>query len=507
MTTYQGASPKIRVWPRNELEPKLTLDNACIAFECSNKIQDPEGSFSLTLLPYQGDYSERRAPGIATRVPDLYRLIRPGDVVSIGFDVPGGIMVGIVSSVKRVKTYRGKQPMFGVTVQGSNYGKLLNQDNIIHASVTAASAPDFIEKLKLVIPDDHILLESIPGLWGPKAPGLEDVPGVFVGQPVTDVVEWILKVGASMTLSQLRHLYGGEVTPGEIITVDHINVWHDGRIWNEGLNDYQGNLWSFIKSLVDADLYELFLWSKPKKNDDLPEVFLTLRPKPYDDPDLDFAEVDFADIGISRESMRTLVEGESQHVIDLAEVYEENIGVSDADTFAYYEVSAQHDLIGNDQSRAEGLYYPLVDTFQLQRYGLRAYRGRLTLMAPDLAEKVLGERADESELHIQVKDTRNRLFNWYRLADYFETGGVTVAGRDVYRAGDPVFFPHMQPQIGEETGVKFYCIGTTHKWSYGGNYECALQLTRGYNKGVITAAKGDIELDAPSGNSSHFAEV
>jgi hypothetical protein len=352
-----------------------------------------------------------------------------------------------------------------------------------------------------------VLLKALPGLWGPKASyGGVEVPGVFTAETVEKVVDFILDEGPSMTLPQLEGIAGGGTTPGQIIQRNlTITVWNDGRIWSEGLNNYQGNLYGFIRNLIDPDFYEFFITSIPV-GDDLPQVELVIRPKPYDDPSMEFAPVR-EEPGIRWGDLRTQVDRDPDHVFTEAEVLTEALGVSDTDTFSYYECVSRYDLIGNEQSRLEGLYYPAVDLWQLKRFGLRKYESTLTLLAADVSGKALGQTADESDLHAQVAEFRNRLLNWNRLGDYLESGTVTVIGRDKLRGGDPCMFPYMYPHIGSQRGLRFYCPSVSHQWTSGGSYTCTLNLVRGYNQGVIDAVAALIAADAPADNPNHYALV
>jgi hypothetical protein len=351
-----------------------------------------------------------------------------------------------------------------------------------------------------------VLVKALPGLWGPKAPGRDDVEGVFTGNDIQTIIDYILENGASMTLPQMENVAGGSSKPGEFIdTEGSIVTWNESKVWNEGLNDYQGNLWTFIRNLVDADFYETFITTIPVENEDLPRVSLVVRPKPFDEKGLEFAPVEES-TGNTWEDLVTLVEGLENHEILEDAVLQESFGVSDNDLFSYYECSSQHDLLGNSQSAQDGLSYPAVDTFALTRGGIRKYQAQLQLLSADVEQKVLGDHPQDSELHTEVREFRNRLLNWYRLATYFETGSMTVVGNDDYRAGDPFKFPWMPAQLGDELGLRFYCVSTVHEWQFGGHYTTTLHLTRGHNNGLIEAATAEIEADAPGGvNPDHIA--
>jgi len=514
VTVYrQKGRPTITVWPREGGE-KLDLGDLCIAFSCSKGIYEPAGSFRLALAPRQGT----QGPVWAKRFADAYKRVRIGSVISFGFDRPGGIMLGIVKSVQRAHHRGGPNPSFSINISGADFGMILSQDNIVHASLSVQSTPDFLDKIEAVTGPNNVLLQALPGLWGPESPGPDKLPGVFVGNDVETIISFIFENAISMTTPQLGNMAGGSEKPGEFIdTISSITIWNNSRVWSEGLNDYQGSLWAFVKSLLDEDFYEVFVTTIPQEGTDLPRVTLVIRPKPFDEEALDFIDVPLGsgggasnvpeDVlpGISWTEVSTLTEGLEYHELAEDEVFSEEAGISDNDAFSYYECTSQFSLIGNDQSRQEGLYYPLVDTFMLQRHGLRKMQGRLSLLSSNVADKSFGDQPIDSELQSEVAKFRSRLFNWHRLNTYFETGTFVVRGRDHFRAGDRVFAPWIIPQVGDEVGLTYYCVQTTHQWSFGQNYTTQLQLTRGHNNGMISAAKDEIAADAPASNPDHYA--
>ena len=507
--THQLAKPKITVWPRDGRRQPIYLDDQCVALEVQKSLQEPEGKWKITLLPAESLVGSGHHVSRLRSLPELYKRIGPGSLVSVGFEERGGMMVGPTTRVDRHRIHARSSPSgqasHALTLSGSDFGKYLSQDGIIHASLSAGETPAFLDKIEAVTGPDHVLLEILPGLWGPRAAG-RGPTGVFEGARIQDVVQFVLNTAVSTTLPQLADSLGGSGKPGEYINVDGtVDVWNDGRVWNPGLNDYQGNLWQFIKNLVDEDFYEVLMQTIPIPKRDMPGVSLVIRPKPFDEGALRFApQREFT--GITWDTLRTYVDRLEHHEIDRADLFAEQLGVSDNDMFSYYELTSAYSLIGNDASLQEGLYYPLIDTWALKRHGLRTYKSRITLLAPDVEEKSAGTFA-ASELHSEVAEFRNRLFNWYRLNEFFEVGTIRVRGRDIYRPGDPVYLPSVRPRLGNEKGLRFYCSGVTHTWSWGDPFVANLQLTRGHNQGVVDAAKALIAADAPPSNPDHYATV
>lgn len=510
-TTRQTARPKVVLWPDGKKGSRIDISNQVTGFSFSKSLTEPAGQWSLSTLPMQGG----RSPGHIGRALDLERLVRPNAVVSIGMDEPGGICLGLVDQCRRTRSLAGPSSNVGYSLTGTDFGKILAQDHIVHASLTVEDSVQFLTDVAAVTGPNHALIQALPGVWGP---GSRDAVPTFLGASVQDVIDWLLEAGASVQVPLLAAL-GGSGKPSEFIRTDgSVATWNDGRVWSEAPHSFNGTLWSFIRQILDEDFYELFLDSQPNRAStnlypEIPQLFLTVRPKPFDETDCKFLPVKES-TGLTWEKLRTRINRRKDHVIPEHEVYSEELGISDADVFSYYQVNSQHELIGNPDGLAEGLFYPAVDLHALTRAGLRAYEGRLSLVAADLVSKQAGELDYDSEIADEVVEFRNRLFNWYRMAEYYESGAVTVAGRDEYRIGDPVMLPWRIPMRGDPPlkgpppGTRYYCVGTKHEWNRGQPYSCTMRLTRGHNASTIERAKREIaEVGALFGNPNMAAST
>ena len=502
-TTRQIVRPKVILWPDGKKGGRLDISNQVSGFTYAKQLNQPVGQWSVSLLPTQGG----RGPAHIGRPVDLERLVRPHGVISIGFDEPGGICIGLVDQPTSSRSLGGPSAGRQYTLHGSDFGKILAQDHIVHASLTVESSALFLNDVAAVTGPDHALLQALPGVWGPGS--REGVP-TFLGASVQDVVDWLLNAGASVNVPLLAN-FGGTGKPVDFIRTDgSITTWNDGRVWSEAPHSFNGSLWDFVRQILDEDFYELFIDSVPNRSStnlypEIPNIFLTVRPKPFDETDSKFLPVGEAP-GITWEKLKTRINRKTDHVIGEHELLTEELGISDADVYSYYLVNSQHELIGNPDGLAEGLFYPAVDLHALTRAGLRAYEGRLSLVAADLVKKQEGELDYDSEIADEVVEFRNRLFNWYRLSEYYEAGSIVVAGKDEYRIGDPVMLPWRTPMRGDPPGLgvtpgtRYYCVGTQHEWNLGGPYRTTMRLMRGHNASTLSRAKAEIEeAGAPFG--------
>lgn len=292
-----------------------------------------------------------------------------------------------------------------------------------------------------------------------------------------------------------------------------MTTWFANQVFSDAPRDYEGSILGFIRGLLDLDFYECWVDTVPVEpwelalSPGIPVVHLVVRPKPFDEIGSEWAAT-AEDPGIGWDSLRTLVEGLEHHEIEPEEVLQEQLGFSDADALSMYVVTGRHDLLGNTATAGLGWYYPLVDLYAARRFGLRRYNSDLTLVGGDVRTRSTDDSGYVSGLGEAVKEARNRLFNWYRPAPWFESGSIVVAGRDRFRPGDPVRLPRAFPPIGSEIGMRYYCVGVEHAWQWGSHYTSTLQLTRGHNAGMLDAIRLAIQAEgSAAGVLNMFADT
>jgi len=502
-TTTQVQAPRVYLWPDGRAGGRIDISRDIMSASVGKSLHGRNGTMELKLLPSNGGsvgHIERLANLLRrqtlTASPKA-REVRANAVVSIGIDTEGSWM-GLVDSVGYAVSQRGGASHV-VTLTCSDMQKTLARDSIVKAQATVIDKDRFAKDIRAVTGPEHSLLYSLAGLWGPRGRhtdggnGANGVPS-FVAASVQDVVDWLLMAAPSMSVPLLAAL-GGKGRPGEFInTSGTISTWLDGRIYGEAPSQFQGMIWDFVRSILDEDFYEAWIDTTPRPESAIPRVDLIIRPKPFDEPGLNWLPTQ-EDIGIDWTRLRPRIPATpdaTDHVIPQSEVYQFDVGHSDADVYAYVNVSSQHTLIGNPEGLGRGLFYPAVDLLHLATHGLRSYEGRLSLLGGDVRKQAEGRDTVASEVAFEIAEFRNRILNWYRLNHYFQAGVITVAGRDRYRAGDPIYLPWQRPMRGDEPGVRYYCVGTSHNYERGGAYTTTLQIMRGHNSSVIAAAHRDI---------------
>lgn len=534
MTHHQRARPRVYFWPdggrpitEDSRGGRVDLSHIVEAFTTQKSIGNPVGSWTVTLAPSLARGSMRQAA-----YSDLEGMLaRPNSVMSIGFDRPGGIMVGLVDTANRSRMWSGGVVGDSITVTGSDFGKALVNDHIVSFLTVAKDQPNLIDALNKVAPGSTLLQRILTDF----APLRHDGTRNFSQATIREVAEWVIRTVTSMRVPVLGGT-GGSGRLGDYITVYVPDNWNDGRIQNVDLWSYQGTIWGFLQSIVDADFYELYIDSVSMPllqqrtaqvtvieedltttssaiqtfsqvvgqssgvDEALPPVGICIRPKPFDEPSMEFLPTKTRP-ALTWEGLRT-AGTRPHHDIPLSAVLRETMGVSDAEVYSYYRVTSTYDIFGNPQNAQEGMFFPSVDLFALQRYGLRAFEGSLTLLGANVAEKEALSAEYTRSLIDDTFDFRNRLHNWYRLNAFLESGSITVVGRDEYRIGDPVMLRWKHPMRGLREsgrgvpGVRYYCPSTSHQWSFGDHYTTTLALTRGHNQSVIEQARRDIDAEA-----------
>lgn len=512
MTTHvRSGPPKIRIWVGSATTSEIVLDHDVIAFEASTSLAAPMGTWSITVLPRQSDNAQ--TPGDVRRASNLYNSLRPNMVVTIGFEVEGGILIGLLNTVQMTQQLSGPVVATGLTITGSTMGKVLVQDSIYRGTVTAPDYPDFKKKVESALGPDTPITTDIVGTLGPVDENRGDNTPTFVLASVTSVVDWILQSVTSMRLPIFAIATGGSGEPADFIKTDKsVTTWHDARVNGDSLSSYTGTVWGYITGVLDRDFYECWIDSVPNGTS-LPDIHLIIRPKPYDEPDFDIADVD-RDADNSAEwawdTLTTMVDGLTNHEIALDEVLNLQRGFGDTDATSWYVVTGQYDLIASGDAETNGVFYPLVDTYTARTLGLRNYNARVSLVGGDVQTMAAGDADYDATRISEAINARNRLFNWYRYAPWMETGSVTVVGRDTYRPGDPVLLPFVTPAQGGHAGMRYYCVAVNWQWSHGGHYTSTLQLARGHNSDMLTAIRDMIDSDAAQSAPDcphHFASV
>lgn len=461
--------------------------------QVSRSVNRTDGTWSLTLLANPGDtFAISGATVATTTTPDALPLsalqLKENTPVVIGVERDGGLCLGLVDRVQRQVNRSGGQVQHTLTVTGRTIGKVLTQDQIAYGVLATPQTGKWNDTVQRVLGEGHPLLVPLQGLWGP-----EDKDGAitFQARSVTEVAEWALDFCPSVRIPLLQQVFGGEGKPGDFVEIEGPTDWNEGRVWGESVYTQWGTFDGFLRQVLDLDLYEVRVDERPRDASPIPQPVLVIRPRPWDDDDLEFAPLRNDARSYRSEAPRFVDPSEGAHQLNMAEVKGYTLGHGD-EAYSYYVVTSAHIIAGTEEARAEGLFYPLLDLWAARKFGIRQYSARMNLVTPNVVAKYAGDGDYlQSELE-ELRDFRDRLFNWHRLAPEYERGTITVLGRDDYRPGDYVDLADYTPHRGGEAGTRFYVESVSHYWQSGGTYTTTLEVIRGYNAALVRDVKREI---------------
>ena len=510
-----------------------------ISLRTDKQLGPQAGTWSVELVPTQSvDGSLRITLDNFESV--AYRMIKPMDIILIGIEATNHLtgrqeenifMLGIVDRVYKIKTQQGDSVSRAITISGKDFTKVFIKDEV-------AMAPELVTNENLV---------AAFGIGGEKRVQFMDwirglVNGgqdnIFLDSHILQAVYWVV---ANMPAMQIDSTYfNGAAQP-----VDFFKVMLTGRLrdklFDANMNMYSGNMVNYMCQLLDMMFYEIWVDTLPpgtvnNPSRDKATPVLIVRPKPYDfkfEVDSDGKPVNQEGVTIAETKFDTFNEAAplmpitigtwedlTSPITGIAETIHESdilrkaMGVSDEEVFSMYKLFADKDNLATSILGRFGYYFPIVDIDAVRRYGLREMQGHSKLIGSptDLPKKwgpaatglteedfdaitKIGPLTQDQTNKLEpasffTREKRDRLWRWNRYNHLFESGPMTIKGRNMF-VGTKVFFPdetlHALSVDGSEFigGLQSYCIGVGHEWSFGGHWLTTVDLIRGHNKNHI----------------------
>jgi hypothetical protein len=188
---------------------------------------------------------------------------------------------------------------------------------------------------------------------------------------------------------------------------------------------------------------------------------------------------------------RTMITNEKYHTIHDEDIIQEVLGVSDYEVIDFITVRSRKDMNQDPLISIAGNTYPLMDGYKIRKYGLRAFNAESNLLKTSFKLKA-SEAQNYSISESNKKDifssteyinNRERIFNWYRYNDIFESGMVVIKGNQDIRIGDKIFLADALTKTGRK-GIYAYVQGVKNRYeitSSGVKFETTLEITRGEN--------------------------
>jgi len=484
-----------------------------VAFEATKTLSkggapSPAGTFSITLRPVTDLNTVDSRP---FTLAQLYRALPPQTVISIGFDQDGGIMSGLIDAVSESETAYGPTRGRALTITGRDFGKVLETDNIVKASVAVPDFERWDADIEAELGEKTPFVSETVDLL--PANREHDASFTFLDMSITDVIRYVVDAVPGMRIPILGTVFGRdplnvEGTIGKVLdTSRSVTSWDDERVFQQGPWSYQGNVFNYIAGLLDADFYEIWVDSLPVVGP-LSRPQLVVRPKPFDEEPYFIPVTE--DPGIGWERMQNLAEVGGAHEVTRQAFRSGRFERSDAEAIAFYLCLSRHQLASDELAMKDGLFYPLVDTWTLRRYGLRLMQSNLTLIQGDRKFQTVREDPEYSnKVAAVLLEKRNRLFNWNRLNPFYEQATITVDGKDLYRIGDKVRLPWRADPTSGVLGMEYYCKAVSWSWQYGAptGYMTRLGLTRGHNSGTIAAVRALVAAESSTRVPEGFTKI
>ena len=483
-TTTQFQRPRVFLWSADAPGTRVDLSEDVISFSYNKALTDASGfyaasgGFTLTVMPRT--LPDTGAASTFDRCALAYGAAHPQTVISIGYDEPGGIMLGLVDSVTESWQLAGAAVQRSVTITGRDLGKVLEIDHIVRAPITTASEPQFVDDIKQEFGERFPIINDSLKLYQSENSGVV----TFLLESIPTLLDWILDRLPGMRIPVLRDAFGGGVEGFDQVrtwldTSRSVTTWDDERVYREAREVPEGSIMSFIQSILDPDFYELWVDFQTLEGSPIPQPMLVLRPRPFDEEPYIIPLAEQTGIGWTDLDL---------FVVDQSEVMAARFSRSDAQAQTFYQVQNANELGAGDSAIEQGLIFPLADTWAMKRHGLRCYSPRLALVNgdPTFAEKRRNGKFEQALVPTLI-EKRNRLFNWYRWNPWYESAQVTVYGRDAFRIGQRVSLPWRADYLTGTPGMEYYVSGVTYRWTDAGGYFCDLQLTRGHNGAMLTA--------------------
>jgi hypothetical protein len=332
-----------------------------------------------------------------------------------------------------------------------------------------------------------------------------------------------------------KKILGGEM----LLKESEVKHRSEDKVFVNIPSHYSGSVYNLLTQILDPLFYECFVESGlPNSAADLAEAtgegddvlsIIRIRPRPFDSTDINFTQAFWPNLPalddqFTWENSRTYTTNEPYHTIEEGDVIDGGTGVNDYETFTVFQFKAESEILGGEQGPYAQLNLPIIDLYQAYYNGIRPQvftgRGMITDIAK-LYANFTGPLSEEDLISTIVRRKRNRLFNWYRCNQIFESGTIKIPANDKYRVGDRILIKgkrsKMKPPAAEEPylldesllsdGMIFYIQEVEESWQAGSEAYSTLHLIRGHNSFMLDRFRQDAQRFAAAHNVPDFVGV
>lgn len=485
-TNFESGVPFATAWTGQDGLNRVDFGADVIAFSSSKSVDSTTGQFELTLSPRgDGPHGELRMRTYEEKLPFYYNLLDKNTPIALGYDSAGGIMFGLVESRSYTGSVINNELRVAIKVTCTDLGHLLD-DQILCQQLTTGDNDKWTRAIRAILGDGAPLLRELMGAEGPvDSAGNRGLLNVTVEQ----VARYILDRVQGARIPVLQDVFGGNGTLGDFCELQ-VTSFADDRVWRFDMQLQEGTIGSYLSGILDPDFYEFRIETVTRGDLRLlPHVYLIIRPKPYDEAA--FQSPAWPSIPSSPDSqwerLTTLERGRQHHVISIADLAGPlDLGNDRSSALTFYTVQNENELAVN-QNASSGTAFPILDMYNAKRYISKRYDSRCSLVSDDANDPSKPQDTVETRIHTSLQARRNRLFCWRRAEPDMMAGTITVAGKDEYKAGDPVLIDWLTDSLSGQRGVRFYVSSVQHSWQFGGRFVTTLSLIRGHGPGFFDA--------------------
>lgn len=423
-----------------------SADNCIMSFTYERALANASGMFSLTLAPNK----------------NWLNVARPGDWITISLSQSGSFdkEVRCLGNIDRVAQTEVVQPdgarVVTYTISGRDYGKVFEKYNVYFNTYDPkGSAQRFFlgEKgvFKIVGQSDEIITQLVQ---------------VFLGGKFENTNGAQKQLDAFRIPKQLAQDFGGSdsVKFGDILQLKLDSIPGYRGIIGEYIQE--GQLWQLMLMYGNNLMNELFVEHTKVVKGTTATILpcLTLRLFPFTDRDFTVPEP-FTSAARKFQDLDTVI-------ITGEDIFSSDIGVADHDRINF-------SLIYGDVSSARGAdptiallvngnpSFPYINAASIRRHGLSSYIHGSSFTG-----------SGNNNISAEVLRGWNILNkHWFLENTNLESGTIRILGNADIRTGKRLYIKDAKMNSDKE----FYIEGVTDDWSYPGQWNQTLQVTRGRN--------------------------
>jgi hypothetical protein len=515
----QSTLPVRRLIPRIIVYNQTAIDigKYVQSMTISRSVDYPAGNMTFSLNPTiitddlnTGD-QERDNLGITNDSvfsywKQLLRLYVPISGTIDGENNEEHTFVGLITQAHE-SIFMGSQRIFRVTCV-SLLPKILMSDQIV---ISQALMTQNIEEIAKTFPQRNA------EFWK-YARGADDIGGnIFVGQPPTEAIKWIIKhaivtqkavvtdnMGIAKEIYFKDDFFGFYTPPDGTSKIDFdrlqlenkvllINMLDNEYLFNPELTTYTGTLLNYIMSCLDNFFYEIFFDTVTVAGRPYDAIIIRSKPFSYKkvaekkkQEDCNFAF--WEDLPI--------IETDSRYRIS------ENLGINESEVFNYFQLTYANGILAPSGGTLERLAinFPIIFPDMVQKFGLRELRAesKMALNWEKISQDIV--QANISGTDYQMDKDNLNLFNanllikreklpeWYAFP-YFESGQISLMGNEKIKIGCRLFYLDKAysyilkhgSTYRQSTGIgmQYYIKEASHSYMFPNLYSTNLSVTRG----------------------------